>query len=105
MTTNTAYYTIDPNCRGSHPACRAARRAGRLVHIVPGWRVWDDAFSSIILPDYHFETAEDAVEFLDFAIETAPVVTCDEDLYDFRARKIAHKTPMGWVDPSRRRGA
>lgn len=90
---------IEDMCKGDNPRCKAARKQGMFVHIIPSW---SRDTQSIILPTYHYSTREDAIAALERARTTAPVVTCDADLYEFRARAIAHKLPVGWIDPSRR---
>lgn len=112
MTTNEMpIKQIDLDCggKGTNPACKAARRAGRPVHIIPGSRFDLDPTMcppdglTLVLETYHYATEAEAREAVAEAYATAPVVTCDADLYDFRARGIAYKLPEGWIDPSRRR--
>lgn len=86
-------------CQGTNARCKAARKRSMFVHIVPGWSI---DTQSIILPTYHFASRDEATAALELARRTAPLVTCDADLYEFRARAIAHKLPIGWIDPSRR---
>jgi hypothetical protein len=87
-------------CRGPNAACRKAAREGRTVHIIPGDD--DDVPYRLILPTYHFTSAEEASDAEKQAWLCAPVVEVDIDLYDFRKRKIAHKIRKGFIDPSRR---
>ena len=112
MTTNEMpIKQVDLDCggKGSHRDCKDARRVGRPVHIIPGSRFDPDPTMrppdglTLVLATYHYATETEAREAVAEAYATAPVVTCDEDLYDFRARGIAHKLPEGWIDPSRRR--
>lgn len=98
MTTTRSTY-IDHDCRGTNAKCKAARRAGLPVHIIPAAV---DGEPWIILPTYHYATAPDAVRALLDATRNAPLVTCDDDLYLFRRQHIAHKIPRGFIDPTRR---
>lgn len=110
MTTNEMpIKQVDHDCRGTNPDCKAARRAGRPVHIIPGSRFDLDPTMcppdglTLVLETYHYATEAEAREAVARAYANAPVVTCDDDLYAFRAQKIAYKLPIGWVDPTRRR--
>lgn len=87
--------------RGGNAACKKAAREGRQIHIIPLWSS-DDVSNRLVMPTYHYATREEAIAAVQLARDTAPVVTCDADLYDFRARGIAHKLPVGWTDPTRR---
>lgn len=90
---------ITPVCQGTNSKCKKAVREGRPLHIIPPaieGEPW------IVLPTYHFVNEEEALVALLDAMRDAPLVTCDADLYDFRARKIAHKIPRGFIDPTRR---
>ncbi|NEB63514.1 hypothetical protein G3I61_28295 [Streptomyces diastaticus] len=57
---------------------------------------------SLIMPTYHYASEEDGRAAIEQAHETAPVITTDDELYDARARGIAHKLSAGWIDPSMR---
>lgn len=111
MTTNEMpIKSVDLNCggRGTHADCKAGRKAGLPVHIIPGSRFDLDPTMrppdglTLVMPTYHYATERQARDAVAEAYATAPVVTCDDDLYAFRACNIAHKLPVGWVDPSRR---
>jgi hypothetical protein len=110
MTTNEMpIHRIDQVCKGPNHHCRAAFKAGRPVHVIPG-SVFDldpamrppDGLT-LVLGTYHYATEAEAREAVADAYTNAPLVTCDDDLYAFRARNISYKLPVGWVDPSRRR--
>lgn len=90
---------IRDRCTGPNRHCRAAAREGRLVHIIPGHDLDNDPV--IILPTNHYATAQGARDALAAAAD-APIVTCDDDLYRYRAAGVAHRLPVGWVDPTRR---
>lgn len=103
MTTkNTTHYWLNLECtgRGGNDNCRKGYRDGRPVHIVPKW---DRETPTVILPTYHYADEGLAVEALINATLHAPTVTTDEELYAYRLQRIAHKLPVGWVDPSRRK--
>lgn len=105
MTTNDApIQRLDHVCKGPNPHCRAAFKSGLPVHVIPNSPVWERPADelTIILPTYHYATEREARQAVAEAHASAPVVTCDDDLYAFRARGIAHKLPVGWVDPTRR---
>jgi hypothetical protein len=89
---------IYADCKGPN-ACRRASKAGRPVHIVPPR---SSSGLSVVLPTYHYATEREALAALELAEATAPVVTCDSELFLYRAQRIAYKLPTGWVDPSRR---
>lgn len=89
------------DCSGPNPACRAAAVKGRKVHVTTGQR---SAFQeALVMPTYHFKTSAEGIESIYDAWETAPLVQTDEDLDRYRAENRAHRLPVGWVDPSRRR--
>jgi hypothetical protein len=90
-------------CTGPNRACRAAHKAGRSVHVIPG--MVDSTEPRLVMPTYHYHTSADGIEAIMQAETTAPTVRNDADLADFRARKIAHFLPVGWCDPSMRRPA
>jgi hypothetical protein len=89
---------IYADCKGPN-ACRRASKAGRPVHIVPPR---SSSGLSVVLPTYHYATEVEARDALALAEASAPLVTCDSDLFAYRAQRIAYKLPVGWVDPSRR---
>jgi len=77
--------------------CKSAKRAGRHVHAV--------AFvtgGSLVLPSYHFSSVESAEREIKRMFASAIVITTDAQLFEARAKKIAHILPNGWVDPTRR---
>ncbi len=89
---------VRDRCTGPNSACRAAHRVGRPVHAYPV----NHQGPALVLPTYHFETADQARTLIAEAAETAPTVTTDDDLHRFRAEGLAHFLPVGWIDPSRR---
>jgi hypothetical protein len=99
MTTTSRPAHIDTDCKGTNKKCKAARKAGRPVHIIPPAI---DGEPWLILPTYHYATELEAACAVVDANAHAPLVTCDDELYDFRARGIAHKIPRGFIDPTRR---
>ncbi len=102
MTTkNTTHYWLHSECTGQfgNPACKKGFRDGRPVHIIPKW---DPDTPTVILPTYHFADEGEAVEALIHATLHAPTVETEGDLYRYRTQGIAHKLPVGWIDPSRR---
>lgn len=99
-------------CTGPNFACRAAHRTGLSVHVIPAasrYEIVGDRARLLdpilVLPTYHFLTAQDGIEFIHLAERTAPTVATDDDLYAYRARGIAHYLPVGWTDPTRRTGS
>lgn len=90
--------TIHPTCTGPNRACRAAHRAGRSVHIIPGTR-------GLVLNTYHYATEEQAREALAYAEATAPTIRNDADLESARAYGLSYRLPVGWIDPTMRRPA
>jgi hypothetical protein len=99
MTTNERPTHITPVCKGTNRACKKAVREGRPLHVIPPAI---DGQPWIVLPTYHFVNEEEALRAVLDAMRDAPLVTCDEDLYRFRAEGIAHKIPRGFIDPTRR---
>lgn len=98
MTTPTAPIIINP-CTGDHPECESARLAGRPVHVLPRF---DRDRPTVVLPAYHYETADEARAVVAAAEANAPIVATDDDLYVYRTQRIAHRLPVGWIDPTRR---
>lgn len=99
---DTTTYRVEAKCTGRNPACRRARKAGRPVHLIPRTI---KGRPSLVLPDYHFATVDEALTAFAVADATAPVVVVDDDLYRHRAGGVAYKLPEGWVDPTRRPSA
>lgn len=97
-TTNTTSFPCHGG-PGSHPNCKIAAREGRRVHVIPGHT---EGEPRLILPNYHFHTLDEAQAAIREAELFAPMVETDLDLAIFRQQKIAHKLPVGWIDPSRR---
>lgn len=89
-------YILNADCMGDALACRHARIAGRPVHVNP------PAGSGVVTPTYHYATAEDGLAAVRDAMENAPMVVTDDDLYRFRADGVAYRLPSGWIDPDRR---
>jgi hypothetical protein len=96
-------YVLSETCTGPNRACRAAHREGRSVHVIPGSIRGRADQPALIMPTYHFATVDEGMGYIRDAWNTAPMVVTDEDLDRYRAANIAHKLPVGWVDPSRRR--
>jgi len=93
---------LSHNCTGPNDACRKAHRDGRSVHMIPDAGRNPGASPALIMPMYHYATEDDGRQAINRAIETAPTVTCDEDLYTYRRQGVAHFLPVGWIDPTRR---
>lgn len=88
-------------CNGPNENCRAAHRAGRSVHVIPGPH---SAFhEALVMPTYHYATSADGIDAIYDALENAPMVDNDEDLKRYRTEKVAFRLPVGWVDPEFRR--
>jgi hypothetical protein len=90
--------TIHTDCTGPNRACRAAAKAGRMIHIIP-------APGGPVLPTYHFSSEDDARAALAKAEAFAPTVRNDADLFTCRDAGIAYRLPVGWCDPTMRRPA
>lgn len=108
--THTEPHILATDCKGPNPACRAAHRAGRPVHVIPPrgrFEIVNDRARkldpTLVLATYHFATAEDGMAAIADAIANAPTVATDDDLYAFRAAGVAHFLPVGWIDPTCRR--
>lgn len=88
-------------CTGSRgsEACKFAHKLGRSVHMITEYDSW---VPSLVMPTTHWVTVEDGIAAINDAWENAPMITTDAQLYEARALKIAHKLPVGWVDPTRR---
>lgn len=91
-------HIINAACSGPNLACRRAFKRGRPVHIIPG----GTGALALVMPTYHYATEQEGIAAINTAIETAPTVATDEDLYRFRKEGTPHFLPAGWVDPSRR---
>ena len=92
-------YTIISECKGPNARCRRSAKNGQMVHIIPKY---DENAPALILPTYHYETVEIAIKALETAERDAILIETDDDLYNARKAGIAHKLPIGWIDPSRR---
>lgn len=93
---------LSDNCTGrrGHRDCRDAHRAGLPVHVIPP--LHDPAKPSLVMPSYHFATAEAGIAAINDALANAPIVATDADLYAYRAAGVAYRLPAGWIDPTRR---
>lgn len=80
--------------------CLREARQGRPVHVIMRQDVRYDEL--IVMPSYHFATAEEGKKAWTLALLTAPTIKDDADLYAARINQTPHKLPLGWVDPSRR---
>ena len=89
-------------CTGPNRACRAAHKAGRSVHVIPQTGPDASAHPRLVMPTYHYRTSAEGIAAIAVAEETAPTVTCDDDLYACRRMGIPHYLPVGWIDPTRR---
>ena len=94
---NNEPYVLDANCMGDAVECRRAFNAGRPAHVNPPMG------SGVVMPTYHYATVEDGLATVRDAMDNAPMVTTDEELYRYRTYGIAYRLPEGWVDPDRRR--
>jgi len=92
---------LNENCTGPNEACREAHSAGRPVHVIPGFR---DPFKqpALVMPTYHYATADEGLTAVANALKTAPTVKTDKDLFAYREAGVPHFLPVGWKDPSRR---
>lgn len=91
--------TLD--CRGTNPACRKARRAGRPVHVSPPPFVNGGAHR-LVMDTYHYATEREGRDAIAAAEQTAPIVETDDQLYALRAARSNYRLVPGWIDPSRR---
>lgn len=95
-------------CNGPNAACRAAHKAGRTVHVTEavGQFPVDQKFRSLVpalvMPSWHFATAEEGIAALADARTNALMISDDESLYAARAAGLPHLLPVRWVDPTRR---
>jgi hypothetical protein len=106
MTTNDPRWTepfITPNCggRGTNPACKLGRKQGKPVHITPPPFTPDD--HRLVLNTYHYATETDARRAYELAVQHAPIVHTDADLYTYRAEGTSYKLVPDWIDPTMRR--
>jgi hypothetical protein len=99
MTTHPAPQVLSDNCTGrrGNRACRDAHRAGRPVHVIPAYGP-----TALVMPTYHYATAEEGIQAINDAMVNAPMVATDADLFRYRREGVAHRLPAGWIDPSRR---
>lgn len=91
--------TLNAHCTGPNRNCKKAAKNGQFVHMIPEW---DASRETLIMPSYHFETEEIGRHAIETAYINAVTIKTDDELYDARKRGIAHKLPIGWIDPSRR---
>lgn len=105
MTTNAnpAPVVLSTNCTGPNPTCRKEHRAGRHVHVIPAAPSLDAGTRPVlVMPTYHYRTAEGGLAAIAKAMISAPTVATDDDLYHYRLEGMPHFLPVGWVDPTRR---
>ena len=86
---------------GMNRTCQMAYRLGRPAHVIPP-PVDVRKHDALVMPTYHYRTVAEGVATIKSAIETAPTVETDADLYRYRKQMVPHFLPVGWVDPSRR---
>lgn len=92
-------YILSHNCTGPNPKCRAAGKNGRTVHMSMDW----DAMRETLIPTtHHFESVEQGTEQLTREWNDAITIKTDNELYAARKAKIAHRLPIGWIDPGMR---
>jgi hypothetical protein len=91
--------TIWTKCTGPNPACRAAHRAGRSVHIIPPMGT-----NAPVMGTYHYATEAEARAALVNATANAPMVDNDDDLARYTKAKVSYRLPVGWIHPDYRRG-
>lgn len=90
---------LHAECKGPNSKCKRDARNGRTVHMTT-WH--DENHETLVLPSYHFETAEIGDEYIRNAWNTAITVKTDNDLYDARRAQTPYRLPIGWIDPDRR---
>lgn len=105
MTTNETprHYWSHADCggRGTNPACKKAAKTGRTWHVSPG--ITDNIGGQhLVMPNHHYFTEAEGVAAIEAALEHAPTVRTDEDLYAYREAGTAYKLNKGWIDPTRR---
>lgn len=88
-------------CKGPSGTCYAEFKAGRPVHVIPSPR--GVKAPSLVMPTYHYRTAEEGIQAIRAAMATAPTVYSDADLYLYRQQGTPFYLPVGWVDPTMRR--
>jgi hypothetical protein len=93
---------VSEDCYGPHSACRKHHQAGRPVHMIPDLFPDFRTKPLLVMATYHYATVEEGEEAIRQAMETAPTVATDDDLYAYREAGIPHFLPAGWVDPTRR---
>lgn len=92
-------YILRDNCTGPNAKCKKAHKNGRRVHMNMDW----DAMRETLIPTtHHFETVEQGIEQLTREWNDAITVKTDNELYDARRAGIAHRLPIGWIDPGMR---
>lgn len=79
----------------TNPECRKAHFAGRPVHITPAHTDPRANDFTLVLPDYHFETEDEAVAALDSAWATAEVANNVTERDDAYSRHVAVKIRKG----------
>lgn len=101
-------YDVRADCKGPNAACRAAHKAGRTVHVIEAtWKFPRDAqhrsvVPSLVMPSWHFATAEEGIAALREARANAILIHTDAQLYAAREMELPHILPVRWVDPTRR---
>lgn len=94
-------HVLSEHCKGPNAACRAAHSEGFPVHVIEMSDVYTE--ESLVMPSWHFRSVQEGTDAITRARETAPTVWTDADLHSYRARRIPHKLPIGWIDPTMRR--
>lgn len=92
-------WTVWESGECENPRCKRESRKGRPVHVIMHQGPDDE---KVILPTYHFATAEEGKQAWVIALLTAPTIESDDDLYAARINQTPHKLPVGWIDPSYR---
>lgn len=92
-------YTLHENCTGPNAKCRAAARNGRTAHVN---MEWEEMRETLIPTTHHFETVEQGIEQLTCEWNDAITIKTDDELYAARKAGIAHRLPIGWIDPGMR---
>lgn len=76
-------------CKNAH--CAAGRKAGRYVHLTPTPHDPRHMEASLVLPSYHFATAEEAAAALEDAWNTAETAYTTAERDDAYARGVPVK--------------
>lgn len=97
---NTIIWT---DCNGPNRACKKAHAEGRTVHVIEDPSTADITNGRLIMPTYHYATAEEGIAAIKDAARNAKTVTNDEE---WLALEAAHERPFrtrpGMNHPTRR---